>query len=95
MWDGYIRGEKPKKLYACLPCNTSGKWSLCRYAKSGEGYVTFLRDMQSRFHDIAYPPANSKTLAKAIDEFYYVNITLVIQLIEDRIEKQKKAQQQK
>jgi len=85
MWDDYIRGGKPKKRYNALPCVVSGKWSLRTYPTTGLGYVSFLSDVQTQFRTMNYP-AGSKTLAKAIDEFHYVNITLVIQLIEDRIE---------
>ena len=52
--------------------------------------MSFLSDVQKQFRMMVYP-VGSKTLAKAIDEFHYVNITLVIQLIEDRIKRAKKA----
>jgi hypothetical protein len=45
--------------------------------------VQFLCDIQSRVRDQQYA-SDSKSLAKAIDEFNYVNITLEIQQIENR-----------
>lgn len=82
IWDDYIRGGKPKKYYENLPCVLSRKWSFRRYGVTGKGYLDFLSDIQSRVRHVPYP-AGSKTLAKAIDEFHYVNITLPIQRIED------------
>jgi hypothetical protein len=78
MWDDFIRGEKPRKYYNDLDLTKSGQWPHFRYAKSGEGYVRFLKDMQSRFGQLS-SPSQSKTLAKAIDEFNYVCITVPIQ----------------
>jgi len=89
MWDDCIRGGRPKKRYNALPCVRSGKWSLRTYPTTGLGCMSFLSDVQTQFRTMNYP-AGSKTLAKAIDEFHYVNITLVIQLIEDRIEQARK-----
>jgi hypothetical protein len=86
MWDDYIRGSRPKMRYKALPCVVSGKWSLRTYPTTGLGYVSFLSDVQTKFRTMSYP-AGSKTLAKAIDEFHYINITLVIQVIEDDIER--------
>ena len=85
MWDGYIRGEKPKKLYEKLPIVQSGDWIVCQYAKVPDPYLEFLKDMQARFSHLTVPD-QQKTLAKAIDEFNYVSITLPIQ----REEKQRK-----
>lgn len=65
-----------------LPCVLSRKWSIRRYGKSGRGYVNSLSDIQSRVRHVLYPEG-PKTLAKAIDEFHYVNITLPIQRIEN------------
>jgi hypothetical protein len=90
MWDDYIRGGKPKASYDWLPCIKNGKWRLVKYGKSGKEYVRFLSDTQNRFGELTYP-AGTKTLAKAIDEFNYVNVTLPIQrLLEDRIKEAKK-----
>ncbi len=89
IWDDYIRGGKPKKLYDSLSCVSSKKWHFHEYEKNGKGYVEFLSDIQSRFHDLQYPKG-SKTLAKAIDEFNYVNVTLPIQEIKSKQRAEKK-----
>ncbi|HUJ08537.1 MAG TPA: hypothetical protein VL171_00785 [Verrucomicrobiae bacterium] len=81
IWDDYIRGGKPKKLYGRLPCVALRKWRFKQYEKTGRGYVSFLRDIQTRFCHLHFPDG-PKTLAKAIDEFNYVNITLPIQRME-------------
>jgi hypothetical protein len=94
IWDDYIRGGKPKKLYGGLPCASSKKWRFHKYDKNGAGYVKFLSDIQSRFRDLQYP-AGSKTLAKAIDEFNYVNVTLPIQEIERTQEAQRKQEKRR
>lgn len=88
MWDEYIRGEKPKKLYARLPIVQSGDWVFCRYAKSSDSYFEFLKDMQARFSHLTTLDQR-KTLAKAIDEFNYVSITLPIQQWEKQRKKAK------
>jgi hypothetical protein len=81
IWDDYIRGGRPRRLYDGLACVASKKWRFHKYDKNGKGYVEFLSDIQRRFRDLRYQ-AGSKTLAKAIDEFNYVNVTLPIQEIE-------------
>jgi len=78
IWDDYIRGGKPLRLYAKLGCISSGKWRCKKYKKTGSGYVSFLTDIQDRFRALQYP-SGTKTLAKAIDEYHYVNVTLPIQ----------------
>jgi len=75
MWDDCIRGGKPQKWYSTLPCVASQKWAFHRYDKSGSGYVSFLSDIQNRFRHLQHSNA-PKTLAKAIDEFNYVNVTM-------------------
>jgi hypothetical protein len=82
IWDDYIRGGKPEKHYITLPCVLSKKWCFRNYEKTGKGYVDFLSDTQNRVRDLAYP-AGTKTLAKAIDEFNYVSVTLPIQALEE------------
>jgi len=82
MWDGYIRGEKKRAYYEALPCVAAGKWGLSKYDKSGAGYVRFLSEIQNRFRNLSYPPG-PRTLAKAIDEWHYVNVTLPIQAMEN------------
>jgi hypothetical protein len=74
-------------------------------AKSALGYVRTLyekirefhvhnlcgpRVFHNRFRELKYS-FGSKTLAKAIDEFHYVNVTLPIQEMENRIATAKKA----
>src|SRR5437899_853199 len=81
IWDDYIRGGKSKKLYDGLSCVSSKKWYFHRYKKNGRGYVEFLSDIQCRYREVQYP-RGPKTLAKAIDEFNYVSVTLPIQEIE-------------
>jgi hypothetical protein len=78
MWDGYIKGEKPKKYYNELKIVKNGDWKYKRYWNDPEDYFQFLKDMQERFKNINFQ-SNEKTFAKAIDEFNYVNITLPIQ----------------
>jgi len=78
MWDGYIRGEHPKRFYENLPVITAGFWSNVKYDKSGRGYIDFMSDMQRMFSHLQVE-SDRKTLSKAIDEYNYVNITLRIQ----------------
>lgn len=84
MWDTYIRGEKPKKFYDYLEIKSSGYWTYKKYLKNHDGYFNFLLDMQVKFKDVEFNQSN-KTMAKAIDEFNYVNITLPIQSLEKEI----------
>lgn len=88
MWDGYIKGEKPKKYYNELEIVKNGDWRLKRYWNNPEDYFQFLKDMQERFRHINFL-SDEKTFAKAIDEFNYVNITLPIQKMEKNKKKQK------
>jgi len=83
MWDEYIRGTKPKKYYLKLQIIQTGELEYEKYSKDAEGYFHFLKDMQYRFAHIR-SPSNAKTLAKAIDEFNYVRITLPIQEMEKK-----------
>jgi 5-methylcytosine-specific restriction protein A len=75
MWDGYIRGQKPKKDYKRLDIVKSGDWDIREYKDGATDYLEFLRDMQKRFGAISFSEPR-KTFAKAIDEFNYVSITL-------------------
>jgi hypothetical protein len=90
-WDAYIRGrsDKEDRLYAGLPCVDSKKWCLVRYDQNGSGYVDFLLNMQSRVRDLVYS-TSGKTLAKILDEWNYVRITIPIQAIEKAEEKRRK-----
>ncbi len=92
-WDAYIRGGSDKKdrLYVGLPCVNSKKWCLVRYDQNGCGYVDFLLDMQSRVRDLVYS-TSGKTLAKILDEWHYVQVTIPIQAIEN-VEKERRQKQ--
>lgn len=89
MWDGYIRGEKPMKYYKQLDVFKSGGWIFKRYGTDSDSYIQFLKDMQSQFAHIKLYNTE-KSLAKAIDEFNYVTITLPIQDLEKKNQKQKR-----
>ncbi|HEY6348203.1 MAG TPA: hypothetical protein VI636_02215 [Candidatus Angelobacter sp.] len=95
-WDEYIRGEKAKRYYDALHRVAPGKWYRLRYPylSSGEGYLSFLRDMQNRVRDLSYP-VDSKPLAKAIDEFNFVNVTLPIQNQENEEREKKRLEEKK
>ena len=80
MWDGYIRGEKSNKFYEELPIVKSHEWERRLFTTSADSYFEFLKEMQARFRHLIVPePLQGKSLAKAIDEFNYVSITLPIQ----------------
>lgn len=83
MWDDYIRGAKPKRFYSKLPIFKNGICPIKQYERSAEGYVVFLEDMQKQFGHLRADD-NSKTLAKAIDEFNYMQITLPLMEMEKR-----------
>jgi len=78
MWDDFIRGGKTKKSYRKLPIVIKHQWAPRKYSRNADGYLCFLKDMQCMFGHLK-SPQKSKTLAKAIDEFNYVSITLPIQ----------------
>jgi len=86
MWDGYIRGLRPKRYYENLDIVKKGDWEIKKYGKKAEDYVEFLKDMQKRFAHINFIESE-KTFAKAVDEFNYVNITLPIQEMENEEKK--------
>src|SRR5690606_605114 len=71
MWDGYIRGEWPKKCYRTLDIVVRGDWDSKKYKTTANGYLEFLKDMQGRFAHVSLNQTD-KTLAKAIDEFNYI-----------------------
>jgi len=75
MWDAYIRGLKPRKSYEKLDIVKRGDWDVKEYGDSAEDYLQYLKDMQRKFANISFTE-QGKTLAKAIDEFNYVSITL-------------------
>jgi hypothetical protein len=88
MWDAYIRGEKPKKHYDQLDTFKDGTFEFKKYPKDFDGYFNFIRDMQDKFKHLNLN--RQKSLAKAVDEFNYVNITLPIQEMEKKNKKIKK-----
>lgn len=53
------------------------------------GYIQFLKDMQHLFKNVKWEDEN-KILAKAIDEYNYVLVTLPIQNTEKARDKHKK-----
>jgi len=81
MWDGYIRGQKPRKDYEGLDLVKRGDWDIKEYGDSADDYLQYLKDMQGKFAGISFSE-QGKTFAKAIDEFNYVSITLPIQRAE-------------
>ena len=81
MWDAYIRGLKPRKSYEKLDIVKRGDWDVKEYGDSAEDYLQYLKDMQRKFVSISFAE-QGKTLAKAIDEYNYVSITLPIQRAE-------------
>jgi hypothetical protein len=83
MWDGYIRGKKSAEYYKKLKIFKNHQWKHTKYRDNAQGYICFLSDMQCCFGHLQ-SPTKSKTLAKAIDEFNYVQITLRIQNMEKR-----------
>ena len=90
MWDGYIRGSdlKRKSYYENLDIVKRGDWKIKRYGDKAKDYVEFLKDMQKRFRHITFNE-KSRTFAKAIDEFNYINITCPIQRMEKKERKVK------
>ena len=60
-----------------------------RYDQNGCGYVDFLLDTQSRVPDLVYS-TSGKTLAKILDEWNYIQVTIPIQAIEKAGEEQRK-----
>jgi len=88
MWDTYIRGEKSKKIYDQLEAIKNGTYQYKKYSKYSDGYIDFLQDMQDKFKKLNFIN-DEKTLAKAVDEFNYVNITLPLQEIEKQIRNNK------
>jgi hypothetical protein len=81
MWDGYIRGGKPRRAYEELEIMRHGDWEAKAYGKSASDYLGYLKDMQRKFAGISFVE-EGKTFAKAIDEFNYVSVTLPMQTME-------------
>jgi len=89
MWDDYIRGARPNRYYLRLPLFKNGLFTKEKYPRNADGYIQFLKDMQCRFGHLR-APSTAKTLAKAIDEFNYVRITLPIQQMEKNAKRKKR-----
>lgn len=77
MWDNYIRGQKLKKHYQNLHIVKKGYWNHKRYGVDANSYIQFLKDIQKLFGHLSYQD-NTRTFAKAIDEYNYWNISLPI-----------------
>ena len=89
IWDAYIRGSKPMYHYQEIPAIKNKLIVIKPYGKSAADYFEFLKDMQRTFGNLPFKQ-DDKTLAKAIDEYNYVNITLPYQQIEKQIRDSKK-----
>lgn len=86
MWDSHIRGEDSKEKYKELeniefykPIFKEGKYPT--FNDDGLGYYNFLCEMQKLFcsHEFKEIAVQSnKSLAKCIDEFNFINISLKI-----------------
>ena len=87
MWDDYIRGGKPRKDYNLLEIFNNGTLEYKKYPTNSNGYLSFLKDMQSRFRHLE--SLGPKLLTKSIDEFNYVYITLPLQAIGKKKKKKK------
>lgn len=74
MWDDYIRGARSARYYEGLDIITKGYWCHKKYGKKAKNYFEFLKDMQKLFSHINFQDS-TKTFAKAIDEYNYINIT--------------------
>ena len=74
MWDNYIRGESTAKYYKKLDISVKGYWRHKKYGRKANDYFEFLKDMQELFRYIDFQDS-TKTFAKAIDEYNYINIT--------------------
>lgn len=82
MWDAFIRGDKPKKYYSQLDMYKNGNFIFKRYPKTAEGYIEFLKEMQTKFADTPY--SGDRPFAKAIDEFNYFYVTIPLQKLMPR-----------
>lgn len=89
MWDAYIRGEKPMKYYKMLQIREKMHWEYKKYGTSPDDYFEFLKDMRDNFINIDLKNSE-KPLAKLIDEFNYINITLPIQSWQKEIKQKNK-----
>jgi hypothetical protein len=88
MWDSHIRGEDSDDKYQKLknidfykPIFINDKYP--NFNDEGQGYYDFLCKMQklfcsSEFKEIAVQ--SNKSLAKAIDEFNFINISLKLKI---------------
>lgn len=82
MWDNYIRGQKSKKYYQKLNIFKMGYWCPKRYGYEAKDYLQFLIDMQNLFGHLNHQD-NTRTFAKAIDEYNYWNISRPIRKMQE------------
>ena len=94
IWDDFIRGAKAERYYESLDIVSNGKWERRQYENNENGYFDFLVQMQQAISKVKNP-VPGKTLAKLIDEFNYVNITLPIQRIMKSESEAKKIEKRK
>jgi hypothetical protein len=96
IWDGYIRGVKTKKYYDFVdPRVIKAGWKRKKYKETGEGYISFLRDMKEAFSNIIVDYEKLKLVkpvTKAIDEFNYMGITKPIMAHEKKLNEEKRKQ---
>ena len=86
MWDSHIRGEDSKEKYLKLenidfykPIFVNGNYPT--FESNGMGYYLFLYEMQKLFCSSQFKKVakeSNKSMAKAIDEFNFLNISLKI-----------------
>lgn len=91
MWDRYISGNitHAKERYKKLEIVQRNERIFKKYENCGEGYLQFLNDMKDLFRPVDFQHP-TKTFAKMIDEYNYVNITIPIQDMERREKNEKK-----
>ncbi|MEW5924662.1 MAG: hypothetical protein AB1746_11805 [Candidatus Zixiibacteriota bacterium] len=94
IWDDFIRGAKPIKYYESLNIVRKGKWKHRQYENNENGYFDFMVQMQHAASEVKNL-VPGKTLAKLIDEYNYVNITLPIQEVMRRENEEKKNKRKK
>jgi len=82
MWDNNIRGQKLKRHYQKLGIVKKGYWSSKRYGDDAKSYIHFLKDIQGLFGHLTYQD-NTRTFAKAIDEYNYWNISRPIRKMQE------------
>ena len=91
MWDRYISGNitRAKEYYTKLEIVQRDERDFKKYENCGKGYLHFLNDMKNLFRPVDFQHP-TKTFAKVIDEYNFVNITIPIQDMEQRERNEKK-----